>query len=64
MYAIRFEVIVNNIFNQPNLTTPIGNLSSPFFGKSIALAGSPFSTTAASCQIVLRTVFRFLINRR
>ncbi len=59
LYAIRFELIVNNIFNHLNLATPIGNLSSPFFGKSIALAGSPFSTTAASRQIILRTVFRF-----
>jgi hypothetical protein len=59
MYAIRFELIVNNIFNHTNLATPIGNLSSPFFGKSISLAGSPFSTTAASRQIILRTVFRF-----
>ena len=59
LYAIRFELIVNNIFNHPNLATPIGNLSSPFFGKSIALAGSPFSTTAASRQIIFRTVFRF-----
>jgi len=59
MYAIRFELIVNNVFNHTNLATPIGNLSSPFFGKSIALAGSPFSTTAASRQIILRTVFRF-----
>ena len=59
LYAIRFELIVNNIFNHLNLATPIGNLSSPFFGKSIALAGSPFSTTAACRQIILRTVFRF-----
>ena len=59
LYAIRFELIVNNIFNHPNLAIPIGNLSSPFFGKSIALAGSPFSTTAASRQIIFRTVFRF-----
>src|SRR5437660_132143 len=59
MYAIRFELIVNNIFNRTNLATPVGNVSSPFFGKSVALACSPFSTAAASRQIILRSVFMF-----
>jgi hypothetical protein len=59
MYAIRFEFIVNNVFNRTNFATPIGNLNSPFFGKSIALAGSPFSTAASTREIILRTVVRF-----
>lgn len=59
MYAIRFEIIANNIFNRTNFATPIGSLSSPFFGKSIALAGSPFSTASSTRQIIFRTVFRF-----
>jgi Carboxypeptidase regulatory-like domain len=59
LYAIRFELIANNAFNLLNLATPVGNLSSPFFGSSISLAGGPFSTTAAKRQIILRTVFRF-----
>lgn len=59
LYAIRFELIAKNVFNHPNLGLPVGNLSSSFFGNSISLAGSPFSTTAADRQIVLRAVFRF-----
>ena len=59
MYAIRFELIVNNIFNRTNFATPIGNLNSSFFGKPVALAGSPFSTASSTRQIFLRTVFRF-----
>jgi hypothetical protein len=41
--AIRFELIANNAINRLNLGTPVGSLSSPFFGNSISLAGSPFS---------------------
>lgn len=59
LYSIRFEFIANNALNRVNLATPIGNLSSPFFGKSISLAGSPFSTTAANRQVIFRVVFRF-----
>jgi len=59
LYAIRFEVIANNVFNHPNLSTPTGNLSSPLFDKATGLAGSPYSSTAASRQVYLRAVFRF-----
>jgi hypothetical protein len=59
MYAIRFELIADNILNRTNLATPVGNLSSPFFDKSVALAGSPFSTAASRRQIIFRAVFRF-----
>jgi hypothetical protein len=33
-----FSVSARNIFNNVNLSTPIGNLSSPLFGQSNGLA--------------------------
>jgi hypothetical protein len=37
---MQFSVNFNNIFNKVNLNTPVGNLSSPFFGESLSLASS------------------------
>jgi hypothetical protein len=39
-YSLTFSVSARNIFNNVNLATPIGNLSSPLFGQSNGLAGS------------------------
>jgi Carboxypeptidase regulatory-like domain len=33
-YSLTFSVAAHNIFNNVNLTTPIGNLGSPLFGES------------------------------
>jgi hypothetical protein len=38
-YSLSFGVQVQNLFNKTNLATPIGNLSSPFFGQSLAING-------------------------
>jgi hypothetical protein len=38
-YSLTFSVSARNIFNNVNLATPIGNLSSPLFGQSNGLAG-------------------------
>ena len=38
-YNIQFSLNFNNLFNRVNLSTPVGNLSSPFFGESLGLAG-------------------------
>ncbi|HEV2915157.1 MAG TPA: carboxypeptidase-like regulatory domain-containing protein [Pyrinomonadaceae bacterium] len=38
-YSLTFSINVQNIFNHTNEGTPIGNLSSPLFGQSIATAG-------------------------
>lgn len=38
-YNLTFSVNVNNLFNNTNAGTPIGNLSSPLFGQSNASAG-------------------------
>ena len=38
-YTMTFSLQVNNLFNHTNEATPIGNLSSPFFGRSLGLNG-------------------------
>jgi hypothetical protein len=59
LYGIRFELVANNVFNHVSLAAPVGTLSSPLFGRSTSLAGSPYSSTSAGRQIFLRAVFRF-----
>lgn len=39
-YSIQFSLNFNNLFNKVNLSTPVGNLSSPFFGESLGLASA------------------------
>jgi hypothetical protein len=36
---MQFSINFQNLFNNVNLSTPVGNLSSPSFGQSLALAG-------------------------
>jgi hypothetical protein len=36
-YSIQFSVNFSNLFNKVNLSTPVGQLSSPSFGESLAL---------------------------
>jgi len=38
-YSLTFSVSTRNVFNTVNLASPVGNLSSPSFGTSVALAG-------------------------
>jgi hypothetical protein len=38
-YSMQFSLNFQNIFNHVNLNTPVGNLSSPFFGQSLSLSG-------------------------
>ena len=38
-YNLTFSVNVQNIFNNVNLSPPVGNLSSPLFGQSVSTAG-------------------------
>lgn len=58
-YGLTFSVSARNIFNNVNLATPIGNLSSPFFGQSNALAGGPFSSSTANRRLDLQLTFTF-----
>lgn len=58
-YNLTFSVSARNLFNVVNPATPIGNLSSPLFGQSIALAGGPFNTQSANRRIDFQMMFAF-----
>jgi uncharacterized membrane protein YgcG len=58
-YNLTFSINARNILNKVNAATPIGVLSSPNFGESIALAGGPFSSAAANRKIELQAMFNF-----
>lgn len=58
-YSLTFSVYARNIFNNVNLATPIGNLNSPLFGQSNALAGRPYSSSSANRRIDLQVTFNF-----
>jgi hypothetical protein len=38
-YSMQFSLNFQNLFNRVNLSPPVGNLSSPYFGQSLALNG-------------------------
>lgn len=60
-YTLTFSVQVWNLFNRANLNTPIGNVSSPFFGRANSIAGT-FGTgdpQSGSRLIELQTRFSF-----
>jgi hypothetical protein len=58
-YGLTFSVNARNVLNHVNLATPIGNLTSPLFGESNALAGGPFSSSASNRRIELQAAFSF-----
>jgi hypothetical protein len=58
-YNLTFSVSARNVFNNVNLGTPIGNLSSPFFGQANGLAGGPYSSSSANRRIDLQVSFSF-----
>jgi hypothetical protein len=58
-YNFTFSVSARNIFNKVNLAMPIGNLNSPLFGQSNALAGGPYSSSSANRRIDLQVTFNF-----
>jgi len=58
-YNLTFGVNARNVFNNVNVTNPIGNLSSPIFGESNGLAGQPFSSSTANRRIDLQVTFQF-----
>jgi hypothetical protein len=58
-YNLTFSVNARNVLNKVNAAPPIGVLSSPNFGQSIALAGGPFSSAAANRKIELQATFSF-----
>jgi len=58
-YNLTFSVNARNVFNNVNVSNPIGNLSSPLFGESNGLAGGPFSSSTANRRIDLQVSFNF-----
>ena len=58
-YNLTFSVNARNVLNRVNLASPIGTLTSPFFGQSIAIAGGPFSSQAANRKLELQASFSF-----
>ncbi len=58
-YALVFSAHALNLFNNINYGTPVGTLTSNFFGESNKLAGGIFSTNAASRRFFLQAAFSF-----
>jgi carboxypeptidase family protein len=60
-YNLTFSLNARNVLNRVNLATPIGNLTSPLFGQSNALAGGfgPFSSAAYNRRLELQASFSF-----
>jgi len=58
-YNLTFSVAARNIFNRINLAAPVGNLDSPLFAQSNALAAAPFASGSASRRIDLTVLFSF-----
>ncbi len=58
-YNLTFSISARNIFNDANDASPVGVLSSPDFGRPIALAGGFFSSNAANRRIDFQLRFSF-----
>jgi len=50
---------VLNVFNDVDVSTPNGTLTSQNFGRSTQLAGNPFTSNSAARRITLQTSFTF-----
>jgi hypothetical protein len=61
-FNLTFSISARNLFNRVNLATPVGNLSSTFFGESTSLAsgfGSMGSSVASNRRIDMQLRFTF-----
>jgi hypothetical protein len=58
-YSLTFAVSARNALNDVNLATPVGNLSSPLFGRSNGIAGGPYGSNTANRRIDLQVTFGF-----
>jgi hypothetical protein len=59
-YNLTFSVSARNVFNNVNLGTPVGNLSSPIFGEANSLATLPYSYgPTANRRVDLQAQFTF-----
>jgi hypothetical protein len=58
-YNLTLSVNARNALNNVNPGVPIGVYTSPDFGRSVSLAGGPFSSPAANRKIELQAAFSF-----
>ncbi|MEZ5425268.1 MAG: carboxypeptidase regulatory-like domain-containing protein [Pyrinomonadaceae bacterium] len=62
-FTLEFTVQIRNLFNRNNLSTPVGNLRSPFFGQSLSTAGGfgfgGGGSSAGNRRIELEIQFEF-----
>ena len=58
-YNLTLSIMARNLLNSVNPGPPVGSLSSPFFGQSIAIAGGPFSSSVANRRVDLQVMFSF-----
>ena len=58
-YNLTLSANARNLFNFVNPAPPIGNLDSPLFGQSVALAGGVFNTQSANRRLDFQVMFSF-----
>jgi hypothetical protein len=58
-YTLTFSVAARNLFNRVNLDTPVGNLSSPVFGRSTSIHGFGHGTPSANRTLDFQVRFSF-----
>ena len=58
-FALTFSIEAQNLTNTISAGTPIGVLTSPYFGQSLSSANNFLDTTAANRTLTLQTTFRF-----
>jgi hypothetical protein len=58
-YSLTFSANARNLLNNVNPAPPIGNLNSPLFGQSVALAGGVFNTQSANRRLDFQVMFAF-----
>jgi len=58
-YNVAFGIQAQNLFNNKDLSTPQGQLSSNQFGQSTQLAGSPYTGTSALRRLSVQASFTF-----
>jgi hypothetical protein len=58
-YNIALGVQAQNLFNDADLSTPVGTLTSPSFGHSTSTAGGPYTTNSADRRFSFQASFNF-----
>jgi len=58
-YNVSFGIQAQNLFNNKDLSTPQGQLSSNEFGQSTQLAGPPYTGTSALRRLAVQASFTF-----